>query len=641
MITRFAAVAALLLATAAPATPPPGNSLPQPVLPTDTIPAPKDVPYPGGTMRLDVDATDTARGIFRVKQSIPVAADAGHMVLLYPEWLQGNHAPRGAISQLAGVKFSAGGRPLTWSRDPVDVYAFHLDVPAGAKAIEAEFQFLSPTRSDQGRVVMTPAMLNLQWNAVALYPAGWFTRRIDVQADVTYPKGWVAATALKGSKSGDTVRYETVDFDTLLDSPVFAGRNYRGEQLAPGVRLNIFADRPGQLAATQPQIDKHKALVTQAVKLFGAQHYDRYEFLFALSDMQSGIGLEHHRSSENGVGPDYFTDWDGAAGDRDLLPHEYTHSWNGKFRRGADLWTPDYRTPMRNSLLWVYEGQTQFWGTILAARSGLLSRDEALGSLAYDAAVYDTRAGRTWRPVVDTTNDPIMSARRPKGWTSWQRSEDYYVEGMLVWIEADSIIRQRSGGRRSLDDFARAFFGLRDRDWGEVTYTVEDVAAELNKVQPYDWGTFLKTRIYDVRPTGVLQGFTNGGYKLVYTDTPTGYLKAIEKASKGTNLSFSGGLTLNGEGTITGVMWDSPAFAAGLSVGQKIVGIDGMTWSAETLKDAIRAAATSKAPIPLTVQSGDRLRTVQLNYTGGLRYPRLERSTSGASTLDALLTPLK
>ncbi|RZM15275.1 MAG: M61 family peptidase, partial [Sphingomonas sp.] len=386
-----------------------------------------------------------------------------------------------------------------------------------------------------------------------------------------------------------------------------------------GVKLNIFADKPAQLAATPDQIAKHRNLVTQAVKTFGAQHYDHYDFLFALSDTQSGVGLEHHRSSENGVGPDYFTDWDAAVGDRDLLPHEYTHSWDGKFRRGADLWTPDYRTPMQGSLLWVYEGQTQFWGNVLAARSGLMTRDEMMGSLAYDAAMYDTRPGRQWRPVVDTTNDPTMSQRRPKAWTSWQRSEDYYVEGMLVWIEADSIIRTRSKGKRSLDDFARAFFGIRDRDWGEVTYTVADVAKTLNAVEPYDWATFLDDRIYKVHPTGVLQGFTNGGYRLTYTDTQTPYLKAIEKASKGVNLLWSSGLNLDKDGVVTQVMWESAAFDAGLAVGQKLVSVDGLKYDAGVLKDAIKAASGTKAPIQLIVSVNDQVRPVTLKYNGGLR----------------------
>ena len=631
------ASAAALPATAIDAAPPAGNSAPAATAPImDTIPPHKDVPYPG-TIALAVDATDTMRGIVHVRQTIPVAA-SGDLVLLYPKWLPGNHGPSGPIDKLAGLRVTAGGRTLNWTRDPVDVFAFHIDVPAGTTAIETEYQFLSPTDRTQGRTVMTAAMLNLQWNTVALYPAGYYTRQIMVSPSVTYPTGWTAATALRGTKSGDTIRYGTVDFDTLIDSPVFAGRYYRGERLAPDVMLNIFADKPGSLEIKPAQLQAHKNLVTQAVRLFGAQHYDHYDFLFALSDRQSGIGLEHHRSSEDGVGPDYFTDWDNQVRSRDLLAHEYTHSWNGKFRRGADLWTPDYRTPERDSMLWVYEGQTQFWGHVLSARAGIVTKAEAMENLALDAATYDTRPGRVWRPVIDTTDDPIIAERAPEPWVSWQRSEDYYVEGELVWLEADATIRQLTSGKKGIDDFARAFFGMRDRDYGELTYGFDDVVATLNGVVPYDWAKFLNDRIYAVRPTGVLAGITKGGYALVYTDEPNVAIKAGEKASKGTSLVWSGGLALDHDGKITQVIWDSPAFAAGLAIGMKIVAINGIAYDADVLRDAIKDAKGTRTPIALIVQGGDVVRTTQLDYHDGLRYPHLKKAGAAPGTIDLLFS---
>jgi predicted metalloprotease with PDZ domain len=601
----------------------------------DSIPAARDIAWPG-TIDLAVDATDVTHGIFRVVESVPVTA-AGPLTLLYPQWLPGEHSPGGPIMELAGLTITAGGRLLPWKRDPVDVYAFHVEVPTGVSLLRLEFQFLSPTDGSQGRIVATPAMLNLEWNTVVLYPAGYYVRRIALAASVRLPDGWQIASALPvAARIGSLVRYQPVALNTLVDSPAFAGINLRVETLAPGVRLNIVADRPEELAATADQIQLHRNLVVQAVRLFGAQHYDHYDFLLALSDRQGRVGLEHHRSSEDGVDGRYFSDWRGSIVFHDLLPHEYTHSWNGKFRRPADLWIPDYRQPMRDSLLWVYEGQTQFWGYVLGARAGLLTRDDALGAFAVIAAAYEARVGRTWRPLIDTTNDPVIAERRPQPWTSWQRSEDYYNEGLLIWLDADSLIRQQSRGTRSLDDFARAFFGVNDRDWGELTYTFDDVAKALNRVQPYDWAAFLHSRLENTSQHAPLDGLARGGYRLVYTDTPTDWAKSYEKVRKVTDLTYSGGFILDREGMAVGVIWDSAAFNAGLTVGTKVVAVDGRAYDADDLKAAIKA---KKSPLSLLVRTGDLYHTVTLNYEGGLRYPKLEKAGRGPSSLEALLAP--
>ena len=611
------------------------NSAPQAQPIVDSIPPARDVAWPG-VIALSVDASDNTRGIFRVVETIPVAAP-GPLVLLYPKWLPGHHTDNGPISELAGITFQAGGRLLPWRRDPVDVFAFHIDVPEGASSVEAQFQFLAPTDVNQGRIVTTPDMLNLEWNAVALYPAGYYVRQIKVDASVKLPDNWKAATALEvASQEGSTIHFKQVPFDTLVDSPIIAGANVRVETLAPGVRLDIIADQSEQLAATAEQIQLHRNLVTQAVKLFGAQHYDHYDFLLALSDHQSAMGLEHHRSSENGVRGGYFTEWKDNLTARGLLPHEYTHSWNGKYRRPSDLWTPDYRTPMQDSLLWVYEGQTQFWGFVLAARSGLNSTEETLGGLASLAARLDTDAGRQWRPLEDTTDDPIIAQRRPKGWRSWQRSEDYYNEGLLIWLDADSLIRELSHGAKSLDDFARTFFGVNDRDWGELTYNFDEVVRALNQVQTNDWAAFLQARLEHVSDHAPLDGFTRGGYRLVYTDTPTEWFKANEKARKITDLTYSGGFVLGKEGDVAEVAWDSPAFNAGLTVGAKLIAVNGRALDTDQLKTAIKAR---KSPLSLLVKTGDIFRTISLHYEGGLRYPKLEKTASGPSSLDALLTP--
>ncbi len=639
---RTAAIASLLLSVAAPALAqvPAGNSAPQPVPFVDTIPVARDVPYPG-TLKLDVDATDTERGIFRVRETIPVAR-SGPMALLFPKWLPGAHSPRGEIEKLAGLVIRGNGRILPWTRDPVDVFAFHIDVPAGVKTLDAEFQFISATKPDQGRIAVTPNLISLQPNSVSLYPAGYFTRQIPVQMTVKFPAGWTAAGAIP-AKTGSgaaasTYTYDRTNYEILVDSPILAGRYGKVWALSPRVDLNVFADSPDQLVAKPEQIDAHKRLVEQAARTFGAQHYDRYEFLLSISDQLGGIGLEHHRSSENGVRPGYFTEWDAGPGSRNLLPHEFTHSWDGKFRRGADLWTPDFRTPMRDSLLWVYEGQTQFWGYVLQARSGLVSKQDTLDAYAGIAGSYDLAPARQWRNLLDTTNDPVISSRRPKGWTSWQRSEDYYNEGLMVWMEVDAMLRQQSGGTKSIDDFAKAFFGVRDGDWGELTYTFDDVAATLNAIQPYDWAGFLKKRITETGQPAPVNGFAMNGYKLVYTAEPTKYFTNAEKSGP-TNVTYSIGLSIAKDGEIGAVIWDSPAFKAGLDVGTVVQAVNGVGYSGDVMKAAIVTAQTSKEPIRLLVKNGTRYREVPIDYHNGPRYPRLQKIGTGDSGLDKLLMP--
>lgn len=614
------------------------NSAPQPVPIVDTVPAARDIPFPG-TMTLRVDATDLDRHIFSVQQTIPVPAP-GPMTLLFANWLPGNHAPRGQIDKLAGLVIRANGRELVWHRETTEVTAFHIDVPPGSRQLDVSFQFLSATAADQGRIQVTREITNIQWEAVSLYPAGYFTRQIPVTATVVYPTGWQAATALRPTATkANTVTYGTVSYEVLVDSPVFAGKYMRRDDLGSGVALNTVADDPKELVVPADVLQMHRNLVAQSVKLFGARHFDHYDFLHAVSDRIGGIGLEHHRSSENQNEPGFFTDWAGSLTGHNLLPHEFTHSWDGKFRRPADMWAPDYRTPQRGSLLWVYEGQTQFWGHILEARSGMTSKADKLDNLASIAASLDTRRGHEWRSLDDTTNDPVISARRPKGWTSWQRSEDYYNEGLLIWTEVDAMIRQGTGGARGMDDFARKFYGINDGDFGEVTYTFDDVVRTLNDVMPYDWATYLHTRLEGKGSHAPLGGFERSGYTLTYTDTPTNYTKASMKARKELDLVYSLGLTV-AKAKTTGVLWGSPAFDAGLTVGQEIVAVNGVPYSEDVLRSAVTAAKGGTAPIRLTMKTDSLVRDVNVKWNGGLRYPRFMKTGKGTdSPLDRLLAP--
>jgi len=615
---------------------------PQPLpLPAPVI-LPKDTPYLG-TLRLNVDATDVERHIFSVRETIPVRAGES-MVLLYPQWAPGYHSPTGRVDELAGLMISANGVRVPWMRDPVDVFAFHVNVPAGASALDVNFQFTSPVDTPEGRIVMTPAMLNLQWLAVALYPAGYFARQIMVEASVRLPQGWEFATAWETAASnGAITAFKPVSFDTLADSPIFAGRFFKRLDLDPGgsipVHLDIVADRAGLLEVKPEQLEAHRALVQQAYKLYGSHHYDHYDLLLALTDEIGGIGLEHHRSSENATVPTYFTEWDKNADTRDLLPHEYTHSWNGKFRRPADLWTPNFNVPMRNSLLWVYEGQTQYWGFVLAARAGLLTKQQALDAIAGTAALYDHRVGREWRALQDTTNDPIIAMRRPLPWRSWERSEDYYSEGQLMWLDADTLIREQSESRRSLDDFAKAFFGVNDGSFVPSTYTFEDVVKALNNVQPYDWATFLRTRLDGHGLGAPLDGITRGGYKLVYTDTPSNYFKDSEVRRKVTDLTCSIGMIIGAENKLSDVLWEGPAYKTGLTVGTQIITVNGIAFDADRLKSTIEDANKTGGAIELLVKNRNRFRTVKIDYHDGLRYPHLEREGSSPARLDQILTP--
>ena len=634
-------VSSCLASAAAAQLVPPLNSRPQATAKVDTIPAARDVAYPG-TIQLMVDATDVTRGIFRVHERVPVAAP-GDFVLLYPKWLPGAHSAGGQINKVAGVRFTAGGRELRWVRDSLDVYAFHIAVPQGVTTIDADFQYVSPTAENQGRVVATPDLASIEWIANSLYPAGYYVRDIPIQASVIVPAGWKIGTALRPrGQMGNRTDYPVTSYEILMDSPLIAGAHYRRIPLSPDVAIDVIADTDQELAAKPEQIEAHKRLVDQAVKLFGAQHYDHYDFLLTISDYLGGEGLEHHRSSEDGVKRGYFTEWEKKLRDRNLLPHEYTHSWNGKFRRPADLWTPDYRTPMQGSGLWVYEGQTQFWGYVLGARSGMLSKQDTLDAIAATAATYGYGTpGRTWRPLIDTTNDPVIAQRAPQPWRSWQRSEDYYSEGQLIWIDVDRIIRQQSAGKRSIDDFARAFFGVRDRDWGELTFTFEDIVATLNQVQPYDWRGYLTKRVLDIAAQPPLEGITQGGYRLVFTDQPTNWIKSAEMNGKNSDLTYSGGFVVGNDGKIASVLWDSPAFNAGITIGSEIVAVNGRKFDmmGDGLKNAIKAAAGTGPAPELLIHDGDVYRTVRLDWHGGLRYPRLEKVGTTPGTLDALLAP--
>ena len=603
---------------------------PEAAPPTAAIPPPEEAAYPG-TITLAVDASDYGRHIFRVRETLPVAGP-GPLTLLLPKWLPGEHAPTGPIGQMAGLTISGNGRRIEWQRDPVEMTAFHLRVPDGVTKLEIEMQRLPVSEDKFGGTVVTSTMMAVKWSALSLYPAGYAVSGIKIKPSVILPHGWQPASGLDGAQAeGDKWNFAATSYETLIDSPLYAGRHARRFELDPKVNLTVFADHEEDLEARPEQIEQHKALVTQADKLFNSRHFDHYDFMLTLNEHMADLGIEHHRSSETGYSPHYFLDWDGLAADHDLLAHEYTHSWNGKYRRPADLWTADYNQPQRGSLLWVYEGQTQYWGLVLACRAGLISKPQMLEELAALSASFDAMPGRQWRSLQDTTAGELIGSRGFRGYNDWQRGLDYYSEGALIWLDADTLIRERSHGQKSLDDFARAFFGIENGQMTPNTYRFEDVVAALNAVQPNDWAGFLRSRLDGHGPGAPLDGLARGGYRLVWNDTANSYIASSDSENHTVSLLTSIGIIIGREGMIGEVAWNGPAFKAGLAPGSQLIAVNGFAYDggSEQIKNALLAAAKpGAAPIELLVRSDDRYRLLSVDYHGGLHIPHLEASGS-------------
>jgi predicted metalloprotease with PDZ domain len=614
---------------------------PEPAPLPPAIQAPTDKPYPG-VVSLAVSASDATHRVIDVNETLPV--QPGELTLLYPQWIPGNHSPTGPISEMAGLQISADGKAVPWLRDRVNMYAFHVDVPAGARTLAVKFQYLAPLRPDEGRISFSSNILDLSWHTVVLYPAGYFSRDITIAPSLRLPEGWHFASALEvQSHKGALVRFKDTTFNTLVDSPLYAGVNFVREDLSTGpdnrVFLDVFADSPKDLTITPKELQLHRNLTQQAARLFGSHHYDHYDFLLSVSDVVGERGVEHHQSSEDSAQENYFTDWGADVFDVDLLAHEYTHSWNGKFRRPADLWTPNFNVPMQDDLLWVYEGLTQYWGYVLSARAGILPLAEARDLIARIAANFESSPGRDWRPLVDTTNQPTISQRRPVTWQSWLRDEDYYQEGLLIWLDADTKIRELSGGKRSLDDFARLFYGIDNGNFVTRTYAFNDVVAALNDVQPYDWADFFHKRVYELAPRTPLDGITDGGYRLTYSETAPEWLKKSERPDSYVSFVSSLGFSVRSTGELGSVAWDSPAFKAGITPDMHLIAVNGKAFSLDVLRAAIAAAEKNPSRINLLVKWGDDLQTIDITYSGGLRYPHLSRVDGTPDRLDNILSP--
>lgn len=603
------------------------------------LPTPADRPF-HGTIELAVNATDTDHQIFSVRETIPVQT-AGDTVLLYPEWETASHAPTATVTELAGLIVSIDGKSSEWMRDPVDMHAFHVHVPKGATTITLEFQFLAPASAN----LLRPDMVEVPWQRVLLYPAGWYVRDIPVATTLALPRGLTPYTSLAFHAIKDgALSFQPVTLEQLVDGPVYAGRFTRrillNEDKTKPVTLDLLADAKEDLAINQPEIVRMKALIGQGLKTFGVAPYRHYDAIVTLSDVLSpdgsGGGVEHLEEGENNLPAAYFTNAAKQLNNLDLIAHEFVHAWNGRWREPADLWSPTFNQPISGSLLWVYEGQTEFWGRVLAARAGLRDRQQTLDKLALDAATAANRTGRSWKDLQDSTNDAVYMAKHHVAWRDWQRREDYYPEGVLLWLDVNVRLHELSHGNRGLDDFSRRFFDAKDSGQQSTqTYTFQDICDALNKVAPDDWAAFLHRHLQSHSADEAIAGLARAGWKLTYNEVPTETFLQNEAEEGAINLDDSIGLQIDGDGRVQSVQWDGPAFRAGLSPGSQVTAVDGEPFSIRALIAAVQSSASK--PLTLAADIGESKRTVVISYRGGLRYPHLERIPGTPDRLSALL----
>jgi len=599
-------------------------------------------------IEITADLTDAPRKLFHAEIDIPVSA--GAVTLISPEWIPGHHMPSGPAGGIAGVVFTANGKPLEWRRDDVNLYEFHLTIPAGVTTLHAHLDSIVTRRVSQ-------RLAALEWEALMLYPAHVPVNDIPIQPSVKVPAGWGIGTALKpvsgGSypvpTAGAVTRFETSTVEQLEDSPVLTGLYFHEYPLAPTISpkhlLDVAADAPEDANLRPAVLAEIANLVREADALYASHHYNEYHFLLTLSDVAGGMGLEHGQSSDNGVGEKGYADDAHQLPEADLLSHEFTHSWNGKYRRPAGLYQPDFATPMHGGLLWVYEGMTQYWGDVLAARSGLKTPDQYKDTVAMVAAELDYTRGRDWRSTEDTAVAASVLRGGNPTWSNWKRGQDYYFEGELLWLDADTLIRKITGNQKSLNEFVKIFLG-KGGNTGPliVTYTFDELVQDLNQVVPYDWAKFLHDRVDRINPRADVAGLEQGGYKLVYRDKPTKSEKMIQATEGprggGIDCWYSIGLRLGADGTIADVLWNGPADKAGLAPGEKLMAVNDKVYSADALREAIREAKDPAKSIRVIVQADSFVSTMQIEYHEGERYPALERVEGTPTYLDDIIKPL-
>ena len=589
---------------------------------------------------LSVDATAAPRKIFHATLKIP--AGAGDLTLYYPKWIPGEHAPDGPVVDLAGLFFKANGQTLKWRRDLLDGFTIHVAVPAGVSEVDAELDFLSPATFESGFSSGSSATAKLaviSWNQVLLYPKGWKADEIAYTASLKIPEGWKFGTPLPiASQNGNEIRFAPAPLTTLVDSPVITGEFLKVVPLSedPLTQMDIAADSSAALDAPPEVWDHYKSLVDQALKLFGAHHYRQYHFLYTLSDHVAHFGLEHHESDDSRVDERALVDDTARKLSAGLLPHEYVHSWNGKFRRPAGLATPDYQQPMQTDLLWVYEGLTNYLGFVLTARSGLLTAEQNRDDLAVTAAQLDHLPGRQWRNLQDTADAAPQLYFAPEAWYSWRRGTDFYPEGTLNWLWVDVIIRQQTKGKKSIDDFCHLFHGGPSTGVALKTYTFDDIVNALNQVVAYDWRGFWTERLTNHGPGAPLGGVEGSGWKVTYDETLSEMLGSAASMFHFVPAAVALGLNLRDDGEITDTTEGQVAAKAGIGPGMKVIAVNGRRFSPEGLRDAIRGAKGTTATVDLLVENADYYKTYKLDYHGGEMYPHLVREESRPDLLSEI-----
>jgi predicted metalloprotease with PDZ domain len=596
-------------------------------------------------VKLRVDATDAPRRLFHVQMSM--AAKPGPLTLLYPEWIPGEHGPTGPIANFVGLRVHGSGKTIPWKRDDVNMYAFHIDVPAGVTALDIAFDFIAPPEADgfSAGASTTSELAVISWNQLLLYPQGSQPDNLQYQATLKVPHGWRYGTALPIQReSGDEIEFEPAPVTTLIDSPVSAGAHYKtfelGSELGVPHYLHVAADSDRALEAPPEVIANFRQLVKEAGALFGARHYRSYHFLYTLSDHVAHFGLEHHESSDDRTGERSLIEPDILKTHAYLLPHEMVHSWNGKFRRPAGLIPGGgrdggYDSAMKGELLWVYEGLTNYLGEILAPRSGLWSPEDYRESLAATAAELDNEFGRTWRPLEDTAVAAQVLYEAGGDYQTLRRSTDFYPEGTLIWLEIDTMIRQLSKGSKTLDDFCRAFHGGANTGIATKTFEFNDVVAALNAVQPHDWAAFLNQRIKSTDAHAPLGGIARSGWKLVYDNVRSDFWKANEEERKIVNMMYSIGVRVAEDGTLADVLYGGPAQKAGVAPAVKLVAVNSRQYTPTVLREAV----AKKQPVELLVKNGEFYQTFRVDYTGGERYPHLVRDASAPDLLANIIAP--
>ncbi len=600
---------------------------------------------PAQPIKVTVDATHAPEKLLHAQLQIPVAA--GEVKLVFPKWIPGEHGPTGPITDVTGLQFFANGQRLSWRRDLDEMYTFHVTVPQGVTTLEARLDLVMPAPPEgfSSGASATTQLDMLSWNQVVLYTPGKHTDDIPIIASLKLPAGWHFGTALPvAGESGGQINFEQVSLTTLIDSPVLAGAHFRRIPLTPDGPIQHYIDEvaDGDTALQMPQqtIDQYKRLVAETGALYGARHYRDYHFLLTLSDHTAHFGLEHHESSDDRVAERTMIDDDARWLSASLLPHEMTHSWNGKYRRPKGLATADYQVPMQGDLLWVYEGMTDYWGNILAARTGLWNKQQFLDETAELSAALDHTPGRSWRPLQDTADAAQILYGAPAEFESWRRSVDYYPEGFLIWLEADTVIRQQTKGQKSLNDFCLLFVGGANTPPKVVTYTFDEVVETLNKVTPYDWKKFLRDRLDTYGPGAPLGGIMNGGWKLVYDENQSEYTKAMEKVRDAVDARFSIGLSLDDKGGVHDVIVDSPAWKAGIAPGTTIVAVNRRKFNPEILRDALKEGKGNGPNLELLVINGDFYKSFTLNYHDGEKYAHLVRDESKPDVLSDIIKPM-